>query len=65
MLLNLIYVIIALIIFGIIVSFLWNYTMPELFPVRRITITQAVALVFLINILFNGAGSCTSFVNNK
>ena len=46
----------AFLLFGLVVSHLWNYVMPPLFGFHMITFWQAVALVLLGKLLFGGFG---------
>ena len=53
----LIFIGIILITIGIIIGLLitqaiWNYTMPEVFGLKQITLLQTLALVILANIFF-------------
>jgi hypothetical protein len=41
---------------GNLVSYLWNWLMPELFGLRQITFWQALGLLALCRILFGGTG---------
>jgi hypothetical protein len=41
---------------GNLVSYLWNWLMPELFGLPRITFWQALGLLALCRILFGGLG---------
>jgi hypothetical protein len=42
--------------FGLIVQYLWNFLMPDLFALRTITYWQAFALVILAKIFFGAFG---------
>jgi hypothetical protein len=41
---------------GTLVSWLWNWLMPELFGLPRVTFWQALGLLALCRILFGGTG---------
>lgn len=43
-------------VFGLIVQYLWNWVMPDLFGLRAITYWQAFALVILAKIFFGSFG---------
>ncbi len=45
---------VAVMVFGFVVTHLWNYVMPSVFGLHMITFWQAVALVILGKILFGG-----------
>jgi hypothetical protein len=45
---------VAVLVFGFVVTHLWNYVMPSLFGLHMITFWQAVALVILGKLLFGG-----------
>ena len=47
-------------LFGLIVMALWNWLMPEIFGLGRITYWQAWGLFLLCTILFKGMGSNSS-----
>jgi hypothetical protein len=47
-------VIVAVAVFGFVVSHLWNGLMPSLFGVHTITFWQAVGLIVLARLLFGG-----------
>ena len=47
-------VIVAIAVFGFVVSNLWNALMPNLFGLRTITFWQAVGLILLGRLLFGG-----------
>jgi Ca2+/H+ antiporter, TMEM165/GDT1 family len=44
----------AVLLFGFVVTHLWNYVMPSLFGLHLITFRQALALVILGRLLFGG-----------
>jgi hypothetical protein len=44
----------AVLVFGFVVTHLWNFVMPPVFGLHMITFWQAVALVVLGKILFGG-----------
>ncbi|MFT5859171.1 MAG: hypothetical protein ACI865_001269 [Flavobacteriaceae bacterium] len=44
------------ILFGFVVMWLWNWLMPELFDLPKVTYWQAVGLVILLKILIGGCG---------
>ena len=46
--------IIALVLFGFVVMWMWNWLMPSIFGLRLITFWQALGLVILSKILFGG-----------
>jgi hypothetical protein len=48
------FVAVALFVFGFVTMHLWNWLMPALFSLRTITFTQALGLVILSKILFGG-----------
>jgi hypothetical protein len=43
-------------VFGLIVQYLWNYIMPDLFGLKTITYWQAFALIILAKIFFGAFG---------
>jgi hypothetical protein len=43
--------------FGLIVMLLWNWLMPDIFGLKRLTYWQAWGLLILCTILFKGCGS--------
>ena len=45
---------VAVLVFGFVVTHLWNYVMPPLFGLHMISFWQAVALVILGKLLFGG-----------
>lgn len=50
-------VLIGIIVFIILIfvtQLLWNYIMPELFEVKKITFLQTLGLMILISLLFGG-----------
>ena len=47
---------IFILIGGVIVQWLWNWLMPDLFSLRRITWVEALGLLALSRILFGGFG---------
>ena len=49
-------VIVAVAVFGFVVSHLWNGLMPGLFGLHTITFWQAVGLIILGRLLFGGFG---------
>jgi hypothetical protein len=49
-------VIVAVTVFGFVVSHLWNGLMPVLFGLRAITFWQAIGLIVLGRLLFGGFG---------
>ena len=44
-------------VFGLVVQYLWNFIMPDLFGLKAITYWQAFALVILAKIFFGALGS--------
>lgn len=44
-------------LFGLIVMLLWNWLMPDIFGLKRLTYWQAWGLLILCTILFKGFGS--------
>jgi uncharacterized membrane protein YraQ (UPF0718 family) len=44
-------------VFGLVVQYLWNYLMPDLFGLKAITYWQAFALVILAKIFFGALGA--------
>lgn len=42
---------------GIPVYFIWNWLMPEIFGLTKITFTQAVGIAFLCRLLFSSNSS--------
>lgn len=46
----------AIMAFGFVIVFLWNYTMPLIFNLPEITFWQAICLLILSRILFSGGG---------
>lgn len=46
--------VLALVVFGLLVMFLWNWLMPALFGARTITYWQALGIWILSRILFGG-----------
>ncbi|MBW4037795.1 MAG: DUF3106 domain-containing protein [Acidobacteria bacterium] len=44
----------ALLVFGLVTMRLWNWLMPSIFDLTRITFAQALGLVVLSKILFGG-----------
>ena len=48
--------VIALPLFGLLVMSLWNWLMPALFAMPRITLLQALGMFLLARILFGGFG---------
>ena len=49
---NLLVVIIVIIIFIFITQYLWNYVMPDIFGVQKISLIQTLALLILVHIFF-------------
>jgi hypothetical protein len=49
-------VIVAFTVFGFVTTHLWNYLMPGLFGLRRLTFWQAIGLIVLGRLLFGGIG---------
>lgn len=49
-----IFVLVALAVFGFVVMRLWNWLMPELFGLHLITYWQSLGVVILSKILFGG-----------
>ncbi len=47
-------------LFGLVVMLLWNWLMPEIFGLKRLTYWQAWGLFILCSILFKGFGSGSS-----
>jgi hypothetical protein len=47
---------VAFLVFGFVVTHLWNYLMPGLFGLHAITFWQAVGLIILGRLLFGGFG---------
>lgn len=45
--------VLSLILSSYIVKWCWNYTLPELFGIKKITNNQSIVLLILINILFS------------
>lgn len=45
------------IIVGLVVMYLWNWLMPDIFGLTSITLWQAYGLLLLSKILFGGGGS--------
>ena len=52
-------------LFGLAVMLLWNWLMPEIFGLKRITYWQAWGLFILSMILFKGMGSSSSSGNKS
>jgi hypothetical protein len=50
----LLFVLLALLVFGLVTMRLWNWLMPVIFGLTRITFAQALGLVVLSKILFGG-----------
>jgi hypothetical protein len=48
------FVVVALLVFGFVVRGLWNWLMPSLFGLHLIRFSQAVGLIILGRILFGG-----------
>lgn len=48
--------IVAITVFGFLVTHLWNYLMPGLFSLHAITFWQGVGLIVLGRLLFGGFG---------
>ena len=46
--------VVAFALFGFVVMWLWNWLMPDLFALSRISFWQALGLVILSKILFGG-----------
>jgi hypothetical protein len=44
-------------LFGLLVMLLWNWLMPDIFGLKRLTYWQAWGLLILFHILFKGCGS--------
>jgi hypothetical protein len=44
-------------VFGFVVKWLWNFLMPDLFGLARITYLQAFAMIVLAKLLFGAFGS--------
>ena len=60
-----IFVILALAFFGLMVKWLWNWLLPELFDVPAISFYQAIGLLLLSKILFSGFGHKKSHGHKK
>jgi hypothetical protein len=50
----LVFIVLAVLVFGLVTMRLWNWLMPEIFGLTRISFGQAVGLVVLSKILFGG-----------
>jgi hypothetical protein len=48
--------IVFLFIGGVLVQWLWNWLLPDIFGVRRVTFWEALGLLALSRILFGGVG---------
>jgi hypothetical protein len=48
--------VVAFLVFGFVVTHLWNYLIPGLFGLHAITFWQAVGLIILGRLLFGGFG---------
>jgi len=51
-----IFAVLFALVFGFFVKWLWNFLMPDLFGLTRITYLQAFAMVVLAKLLFGGFG---------
>jgi hypothetical protein len=47
---------VALVVFGFVTMYLWNWLMPPIFGLHAITFVQALGLLVLSKILFGGFG---------
>ena len=52
--------VVAFVIFILIVQFLWNKLMPELFNIKQITFWQTFGLLILTHLLFNSCNNMYS-----
>jgi hypothetical protein len=51
---GLLFGILVLLILGWVLHWLWNTTIPDVFGAKRITVVQAIKLLFIASILFGG-----------
>lgn len=49
-------VIILAVVLGIVIQMLWNWLMPELFGLKRITVPEGIGLLVLTRLLFGRVG---------
>ena len=52
-------------VFGLLVKFLWNWLMPDLFNLKEITYWQAIGIVVLARLLFGSFGGDESGSKKK
>lgn len=46
--------VILLLVLGLILQWLWNTTLPDVMGVKRVTLFQAIKILFIASILFGG-----------
>ena len=60
---SLVMVIVVFIIAILIVQYIWNAVMPDVFGTKQISFWQTVGLLILVNILFGGHANAVTFAH--